>query len=61
MSISLRQFRYRKGLMSLKNWVTTSQKHAIDPQKQKRENKSIMSKKIIKPQKGEKKRDKEEI
>ena len=41
--------------MYLKNWVTTSQKHAIDPQQQKRENKSIMSNKIIKPQKGEKK------
>ena len=49
--------------MYLKNWVTTSQKHAIDPQKQKRENKSIMSKKIIKPQKGKKRGggDKEEI
>ena len=41
--------------MYLKNWVTTSQKHATDPQQHKRENKSIMSNKIIKPQKGEKK------
>ena len=58
--------RYRKGLTYLKNRVTTNQKHTIDSQKPKRREpkRSIIQKKIIKPQKEKQKakeRDREEI